>query len=76
MNIINLIVRNLFVFAAIILMFYIIGAGYAFIMSDSGKAIEKAQSSLTAAVAGLILMIAAYWIVQLIQKITGAPINI
>ena len=66
----NLVVSNLFVIAGVALFLYILFAG--FIFATQGKAgAEKAKTIFTNSLAGFIIMISAYWIVQLIQYITG-----
>jgi hypothetical protein len=70
---INLIVRNLFVVAGIILFFLIIYSGYQFI-SGGVKGQEQAKTTMTTAIGGFIVMFAAYWILQIIKVVTGADI--
>lgn len=72
---VNLIVRNIFIVAGIILFFLVIYAGYLFITGNvKGK--DKAKEVLTAALAGFLVMFAAYWIIQIIKVVTGADIPI
>lgn len=72
-DIVNLIVPNLFTIAGVAIMVLLIMAGYQYIAKGQ-KGIQEANKILGAAGAGLIIMIAAYWIVQLVQVITGADI--
>ena len=74
-KIVNLIVSNLFVIAGILIFFLIIGAGFSF-LKDSSKGKDEAKNLATGAVIGFIVMFAAYWIVQIIEAITGADIPI
>lgn len=69
-DLVNVVVRNLFIVAGIIIFFMIIYAGYQFIEKDA-KGIEEAQSIMTAAVGGLVVMFVAYWIVRIIEAVTG-----
>ncbi len=71
----NLIVPNLFIIGGIILFFLLLFAGFKFI-SGGTKGKDEAQQMLTTAVAGFLLMFAAYWIVQIIKVVTGADINL
>lgn len=72
---INLIVRNVFVIAGIVLFFLFIYAGFLFITGDvKGK--DKAKEVLQGAVLGFIVMFAAFWIVQIVKVVTGADIPI
>lgn len=70
---INLIVRNLFVLAGIILFLMIIYSGYQFI-SGGAKGHEQAKNTMTTAISGFIVMFAAYWILQIVKVVTGADI--
>ncbi len=72
---VNLIVRNLFIVAGIVLFFMIMLAGYKFLYKDKGG-LEDAKQILFNAVIGFVIMFSAYWVVQLIALITGADIRI
>jgi len=72
---INLIVRNVFWVAGIILFLMVFVAGFQFIAKGK-QGIEDAKQTATAAVLGFVIMFAAYWIVQLIKYITGVNILI
>lgn len=71
---IDLIVRNLFIIGGIILFVMILYAGFQYITNPKGP--EEAKSVLEAAVIGMVLMFAAYWILQIIKVITGANVGI
>lgn len=70
---VNLIVRNLFVVAGIILLVIGLYAGFQYI-TGGRKGMDNAKQMLTAAAVGFILMFSAYWIVQIVKIITGADI--
>lgn len=72
-TIVNLIVSNVFVIAGVVIFGLIIGAGYSF-LQNTGKGKEQAREMATGAVVGFIVMFSAYWIVQIIGRITGANI--
>ena len=74
-DLVNLAVRNLFPAASIILFFMVIYAGFKF-LKDETKAKEEAKKIMKTAITGFIIMFAAYWIIQIIQVITGANIKI
>lgn len=68
-----------FVVAGVILLFYFLLGGWGLISSagkSDPKALEQAKASLTTGVLGLVIVILAYWIVQLILSLIGSPINI
>jgi len=69
-DIMNIIVRNLFVIAGVIFFLLIIYSGFKFIYQGK-KGAEETKTIMTTAVMGLIIMFAAYWIIQIIELITG-----
>lgn len=69
-DMINLIVKAIFVAAGVVLLFVIIVAGFSLIQGES-KDKDKAKTAMTSATIGFIVMFAAYWIMQIIQIITG-----
>jgi hypothetical protein len=60
--------------AGIILLFLLIGAGISMI-SGAGKSdpqsVEKGKKAASSALVGFIVVFTAYWIVKLIEEITG-----
>jgi len=72
-DLVNLVVRNIFIVAGLILFMLIIYSGFIFI-SGGEKEVTKAKDILTTALIGLLIMFAAYWIVQIIKIVTGADI--
>jgi hypothetical protein len=69
-DMINLIVRVLFIGAGLVLFFIIIVAGFSLIKGES-KDKDQAKTQITGALIGFLVMFAAYWIMQIIQLITG-----
>jgi hypothetical protein len=69
-DMINLLVKVIFVGAGMFLLFMIIGAGLAMVQGES-KDKDKAKTTMTSALIGFIIMFAAYWIMQILQLITG-----
>lgn len=72
---INLIVRNAMIAASVLLFAIILFAAFRFI-SGGKKGAEEAKNMIVAALAGFFIMIAAYWIVQIVKVLTGADIPI
>jgi hypothetical protein len=70
---VNLIVSNLFLVAGIIFFGLLMLAGFKYI-SGGTKGTEEAKKILETALLGFLIMFAAFWIVQIIQKLTGANI--
>jgi hypothetical protein len=70
---INLLVRNLFVLAGILFFFLLIYGGFLFITGDvKGK--DKALEIFKTAGIGFAVMFSAYWILQIVQVVTGTNI--
>ncbi len=74
-GLVNLIVRNVFVFAGIIILFLIFYAGFKMI-SGGKKGLDEAKTITVNAVIGLIIMICAYWIVQVVGYLTGTQVGL
>lgn len=65
-------------FGALVFFVMIIIAGVGMILgagSDDAHAKEKAKNFLTYAVIGLIIMFAAYWILQIVNRVTGGALG-
>lgn len=69
-DMLNLLVKVLFLGAGLVLFAMIIGAGLAMIQGGSNDK-DKAKTTMTTAIVGLVIMLAAYWIMQILQLITG-----
>ena len=69
-DMVNLIVKVVFVGAGVVLFFMIVIAGFGMI-SGGGKDKDKAKTTMTSAAIGFVIMFAAYWILQIIQLLTG-----
>lgn len=74
-TVVNLLVDNLMVIAGLLLFVFVIAAGFSFLSSDK-KGKEQASDIAKGAVIGFIVMFSAYWIVQIISKLTGADIRL
>ena len=75
-SLVNVLLRNVLVIAGVFCLVLLILGGFSFIVSAGGdaKAKEKGKSTITSALTGLVLIIAAYWIIQIIEIITGIKI--
>ena len=73
--ILSIVLRNIYVIAAIILFIMIFIGGLGMII-NAGNAEKQKQSSKTlgSAVAGFLILFLSYWIIKLVQLITGIPI--
>lgn len=71
----NLLVPVAFVFAGIILLFLLIGGGFAIISSGgNAKSVESGKNQIMGAIIGFVIIFASFWIIQIIQAITGVRI--
>lgn len=69
------ILPNAFLLAGLILLILLIGGGVTMIRnSGNPEAQQKSKSVVTAAVLGFVIIIAAYWIIQILQVLTGVGI--
>ncbi len=73
-SIVSVIVQNAFVLAGIIAFVLLIFGGIGVIVSaGSGdtKKLEEGKKAMTGAVAGLLIIVASFWILQLVETLTG-----
>lgn len=73
-SLINVIVPNLFLLAGVIFLFLLILGGFSIISSGSSKGVEEGQKKITTAIIGFLIMFSAFWIVQIVELITGIEI--
>lgn len=76
-SIINAILPNVFILAGVILLLLLIFGGFLVIVNAGGgnpQATEKGKQAVTYALLGFILIFAAYWIIQIIEYVTGIKI--
>lgn len=74
-NLISVILNSSFAIAGIIILFLFIFAGYSLIAgagSNDPQSIEKGKKAITSAIIGFIIILAAYWIIRIIEIITGS----
>lgn len=69
------IIKNIYILTGIVLFFMIVVGGVGMI-ANAGNSEKQKQSSqtLTSAVVGYLIMFAAYWIVKIIELVTGKTI--
>ncbi|PWU23752.1 hypothetical protein C5B42_01855 [Candidatus Cerribacteria bacterium 'Amazon FNV 2010 28 9'] len=71
----QLILPNAFVLAGFILLLYLVFGGVMIISSAGNpKATEKGTQAITGAILGFVVIFVAYWLVRLVELITGVPI--
>ncbi|MFZ2199752.1 MAG: hypothetical protein WAV40_03110 [Microgenomates group bacterium] len=74
-DLINNVLPNVYTAAGLIIFFMIIFGGFTIIShaGDSSK-IQEGTKTITSAIIGLLVLFASYWIIQIIQVITGVQI--
>lgn len=71
----NLFLPLIFIISGIILLFLLIGGGFSIIASGgNAKNVEKGRDAIIGAVVGFFVIFCAFWIIQIIQVITGVQI--
>lgn len=67
-DIINKLIPYFFTFAGIALLVVLIASGFSYLTSGGDeKKVSQAQGKITAALAGFIIIIAAYWLTQIVE---------
>ncbi len=74
-DLVNIIIKYLFIAGGITFLALILFSGYKIaFMGDKQKALSDVKQYLTTGIIGLLVMFAAYWIVQIIELLTGTQI--
>lgn len=74
---VEIIVRNAFVFAGVITFILLIFGGFGVIVaagSGDTKKMEQGKKTVTSAIVGLFIVVGSFWIIQIIEKVTGIAI--
>ena len=73
-ELISTILPNIYVIAGVILFFLMVGGGLMIVVSagqDNPEGTAKGKKAVTSALIGFLLIFASYWIMQIIQTVTG-----
>ena len=73
----SILLGNIYVIAGIILFFLLIGGGLMVIVSagsDNPEGAARGKKAITAAIVGFLIIFTSYWIIQIIEAITGLEI--
>ncbi|OGD62295.1 hypothetical protein A2160_00695 [Candidatus Beckwithbacteria bacterium RBG_13_42_9] len=72
---VSTILPNVYIVAGIILFFLFILGGFSIITSSGDpEKTKQGQQTLMAAIVGFVLVFASYWIIQIIEVLTGVKI--
>jgi Zn-dependent protease with chaperone function len=76
-DIISVLLQNIYVLAGLVLFILLIVGGVIFIMGaggDNPDQAKKGKQAITAALLGFIVIFCAYWIIRIIEILTGISI--
>jgi hypothetical protein len=76
-QIVSVLLPNAFILAGVILLFLLIGGGLMVIINAGGnnpENVAKGQKAITAAVLGFLIVFTSYWVVQIVEYVTGLDI--
>ncbi|HBL51952.1 MAG TPA: hypothetical protein DDZ05_01855 [Candidatus Blackburnbacteria bacterium] len=74
---VSVVLANAYIIAGVLLLFFIIITGIQLISSagsDDKQKVVKWKATLTTAIIGFLIIFASYWIIQIIELITGIHI--
>lgn len=74
---ISTILPNVYIIAGMICLFLLLGGGIMFIIgagNQKAENIEGAKKTISAALLGFLIIFASYWIIQIIEIVTGVKI--
>ena len=74
-SLVSVFLKNAYVIASVVLLFLLIGGGFTMI-SSAGNLEKQQQGSkaLTSAIVGFLIIFTSYWIIQIIEVLTGLEI--
>ena len=74
-ELISLILPNVYIISGIILLIYAVAGGFILVSSGGNtQNTQQGQKIITNAIIGFIIIFASFWIIQIIEVITGIPL--
>ncbi len=76
-EVVTVIVKNAFVVAGVISFLLLVFGGFAIIIGAGAgdtKKIEQGRQTLVGAIIGLLVVVSSFWIVKIIEKLTGVAL--
>lgn len=76
-DVVTVIVKNAFVIAGVIAFLLLVFGAFTIIMGAGAgdtKQLERGRQAIVGAVVGLIIVVGSFWIVQIVDKLTGIPL--
>ena len=77
-DLVSILLSNAVVIAGVMLLFLALFGGFSMIAGagqSDPQSVARGQKALTAAVAGFVIVFTAYWIIQIVELITGLNIT-
>lgn len=72
---ISSVLPNIYLVAGVILFLYLVFGGFTIVSSAGNtEGLDKGKKTVTNAIIGFAIIFTSYWIIQIIQVITGIPI--
>ena len=71
---INAILPNIYVIASLVLFAYLVFGGFLVLSSAGAEQTDKGKTAIGNAIMGYLIIFASYWLIQLVEIITGIPI--
>lgn len=69
---VSIVVKNAFVLGGVVCFILLISGGFQFIVAAGDtKKLEKSRGVLSSAIIGLVVVVASFWIIEIIGVITG-----
>jgi hypothetical protein len=75
-SLISVVVQNAFMIAGVLAFVLLILGGFGFIVGAGAgdtKQLEQGRKTLTGAAIGLLVIVGSFWILQIIETLTGMP---
>ncbi len=74
-DLINNVLPNVFIIAGLVIFIMIVAGGFMLIANAGNPDKQKdARGIITSAIIGFVVVFTSYWIIQIIQIVTGVPI--
>jgi hypothetical protein len=71
----NVLLPNVYIAAGLVILFLLVFGGLSIIMSSGdSKGVDKGKQALTSAAIGFMIVFTSYWLIQLLELLTGVKI--
>lgn len=76
-SLVSVLLSNFYIFAGILLFILLVFGGFGMITGAGGgnpQKAEKGKNAVTTALIGFLIIFLSYWIIKIVETITGVPI--